>query len=118
MGGACLGAGTTTGRWGGWAAGFSTDAGDAAATGGAAGLAGAAGAAGLVTAAGRGGAGGCSCSCCRCFSSFITSPGLEIFERSSFGLSSDETAFSLEVEPLAEKCFLIFSASSGSTELE
>lgn len=83
-------------------------------------MAGAGGAAGgLITEAGRGGAGGCSNSCCRCFSSLATSPGLEIFERSIFGLISDDDVLSLEAELLlALKCFLIFSASSGSTELE
>jgi hypothetical protein len=44
---------------------------------------------------------------------------LEILERSIFGLISDGAVLSLEEAPdLAAKCFLIFSASSGSTELE
>jgi hypothetical protein len=52
-------------------------------------------------------------------SSFITSPGFEILERSIFGLTSDEADLSLEDEPdFAAKCFLILSASSASTELE
>jgi hypothetical protein len=44
---------------------------------------------------------------------------LEILERSIFGLISGDAVLSLENElDLAAKCFLIFSASSGSTELE
>jgi hypothetical protein len=126
MGGACRGAGTTIGRsvaaGAGFAAGFSVlggAAGGAAAAGGVCGFAGTAGE-GFTTVVGRaGGAGGCSCSCCFCFSSRMTSPGLEILERSIFGLISGAADFSLEAEPdFAEKCFLIFSASSGSTELE
>jgi hypothetical protein len=124
MGGAFLGAGITTGRSEagaaglGAAAGFST-AGGAAATGFSACLAGGPG--GTVTTAGDFGfaAGGCCCSCSRWRSSFITSPGLEIFDRSILGLISDCAAFSLEAEPdRAEKYFLTFSASSSSTELE
>ena len=123
MGGAWRGAGTTMGRSaagaGGFAAGFSTTAGaagGAAAAGGVCGFAGAAGGA-FTTVVGR--AGGCSCSCCFCFSSRMTSPGLDILERSIFGLISGGPDFSLEAEPdFAEKCFLILSASSGSTELE
>ena len=102
--------------------GFSATGGVAAggctATGGACGFAGA-GAGGFATAAGRGGGVGCSDSCCRCLSSRITSPGLEILERSILGLISDCADLSLEAAPdFAAKCFLIFSASSGSTELE
>lgn len=126
IGGAWRGAGTTTGRSTGGAAGLATGfsaaggaAGGAAAAGGACGLAGAAVGA-FVTVAGRGGgAGGRSISCCRSRSSRITSPGLEILERSIFGLISPAAGLSLEGAPdLAEKCFLILSASSGSTELE
>lgn len=69
-------------------------------------------------AAGRVGADGCCC-CSRSFSSFSTSPGLEILERSSFGLISPWPAFSFdEGADFAEKCLRIFSASSSSTELE
>jgi hypothetical protein len=97
------------------AAGFS-----AAGAGGATGAGGfaAGGAAGLAATGGavRGaGAGGCCC----CFSSLNTSPGLEILERSIFGLISLEDAFSREAEPdFAEKCFRTRSASSSSIELE
>src|SRR5262249_17212246 len=65
-------------------------------------------------------AGGAGCCCCsRSFSNLRTSPGLEILERSIFGLISAGPAFSFEAgADLAEKCFLIFSASSASTELE
>jgi hypothetical protein len=104
-------------------AGFSTvggAAGCAATGGGVCGLAGADGGAGdFTTVAGRGGGAGCSISCCRCFSSLATSPGLEILERSIFGLMSGDALLSLKDElDFAAKCFLIFSASSGSTELE
>lgn len=101
-----------------------TTAGFSAAEGAATGVAaftGAGGAAGAAAAAGgrAGGAGGCCCSCSLCRSSFITSPGLEILERSIFGLTSVADAFSREDEPdLAEKCFRTRSASSSSIELE
>jgi hypothetical protein len=76
------------------------------------------GAAGVAVAVG-GLAGGWFCSCSLCRSSFITSPGLEIFERSIFGLTSVAEALSREDEPdLAEKCFRTRSASSSSIELE
>jgi hypothetical protein len=90
------------------------------ATGGAAGcVATGAGAAGLATAAGGFTAGGCCCSCSLCRSSFITSPGLEIFERSIFGLTSVADVLSREEElDLAEKCLRTRSASSSSIELE
>jgi hypothetical protein len=133
IGGACRGCGVIMRPSGcGGAAGFAGggvttavfSAGDAAGcalTGGCGLAAGVTG--GLTTvvagrAGGTGGRGGCCCSCSRCLNSFITSPGLEILERSIFGLMSD-VGLSLEAEPdLAEKCFLIFSASSSSTELE
>jgi hypothetical protein len=83
---------------------------------------------GLFTAAGgTGGAGGaaftgaagCCCCCSLSFSSFRTSPGLEILERSILGLISAGAAFSFAAgDDLAEKYFLIRSASSASTELE
>ena len=70
--------------------------------------------------AGRGGAGGCCC--CISFSrkSLRTSPGLEILERSSFGLISAGADLSREDAELdlLIKYFRIFSASSTSTELE
>ena len=70
--------------------------------------------------AGRGGAGGCCC--CISFSrkSLSTSPGLEILERSSFGLISAGADLSREDAELdlLIKYFRIFSASSTSTELE
>lgn len=94
--------------------GFSATGGAGAATAGA-------GAAGLATTAGgfTGGAGGCCCSCSLCRSSFITSPGLEILERSIFGLISLAEALSREEElDLAEKCLRTRSASSSSIELE
>ena len=105
------------------AAGFSTAGaagGCAAIAGGVCGFADADGCTGDFTrVAGRGGGAGCSISCCRCFSSLATSPGLEILERSIFGLISGDPVLSLEDElDLAAKCFLTFSASSGSTELE
>ena len=101
-------------------AGFSADAG--AAAGGAifTGVGGAAG--GAVTAgalATGAGAGGCCCCCSLSLSSRATSPGLEILERSIFGLTSVADVLSREDEPdLAEKCFRTRTASSSSIELE
>lgn len=80
-----------------------------------------AGGAGVAATTGglAGGAGGCCLSCSLCLSSFITSPGLEILERSIFGLTSVADALSREDElDLAEKCFRTRSASSSSIELE
>jgi hypothetical protein len=99
------------------AAGFSAEG------GGAAGVAftGAGGAAGGAAAAGAlaGGAGGCCCCCSLSLSSLATSPGLEILERSIFGLTSVADVLSREDEPdLAEKCFRTRTASSSSIELE
>ena len=92
-GGAATGAGAFTGAGG---------AGVAATTGGLA-----------------GGAGGCCFCCSLSLSSLATSPGLEILERSIFGLTSVADARSREDElDLAEKCFRIRSASSSSIELE
>jgi hypothetical protein len=95
--------------------GFSGGAGAAGAlvtTGGIAGRAG-----GTVTGLAAGA--GCCCCCSRSLRSFSTSPGLEILERSIFGLISGGAAFSLDTElDLAEKCLRIFSASSSSMELE
>lgn len=102
---------------GGTTVGFST-------TGGAVGIGaftGVAGTAGWAATAGglAGDAGGFCFSCSRCRSSFITSPGLEILERSIFGLTSAADDFSREDElDLAEKCFRTRSASSSSIELE
>jgi len=99
-------------------AGFSADGG--AAAGGAA-FTGAGGAAGGAVAAGAlaGGAGGCCCCCSLSLSSRATSPGLEILERSIFGLTSVADVLSREDEPdLAEKCFRTRTASSSSIELE
>ena len=99
-------------------AGFSADGG--AAAGGAA-FTGAGGAAGGAVAAGAlaGGAGGCCCCCSLSLSSLATSPGLEILERSIFGLTSVADVLSREDEPdLAEKCFRTRTASSSSIELE
>jgi hypothetical protein len=79
------------------------------------------GAAGAAVTAGllAGGAGGCCCCCSLSLSSLATSPGLEIFERSIFGLTSVAEARSREDDPdLAEKCFRTRSASSSSIELE
>ncbi len=102
------------------ATGFSAAGGCTA--GAACGLTGAAGAgATAFTAGGAGLCTGAGCCCCsRCsFSSLRTSPGLEILERSIFGLISGAALFSLEAElDLAEKYFLTFSASSSSMELE
>jgi hypothetical protein len=100
-----------------------TTAGFSAAGGTTAGVAftGAAGAAGgaVVTGALAGGAGGCCCCCSLSLSSRATSPGLEILERSIFGLTSVADALSREDEPdLAEKCFRTRTASSSSIELE
>jgi hypothetical protein len=126
-----LGAGgaTTTGFSAAGAAGLgTTTAGFAAAGAGGAAEAGgltAEGTAGLAAtggagAAGRaGGAGGWCCCCCCSLSSRATSPGLEILERSIFGLISEDGALSLVTEPdLAEKCLRTFSGSSSSIELE
>jgi hypothetical protein len=100
-----------------------TTAGFSAAGGTSAGVAftGAAGAAdgAVVTGALAGGAGGCCCCCSLSLSSRATSPGLEILERSIFGLTSVADALSREDEPdLAEKCFRTRTASSSSIELE
>lgn len=99
-------------------AGFSAVGGAATGVGALTCAGGAAGAA--VTADGLAGGGdGWFCSCSLCRSSFITSPGLEIFERSIFGLTSVAEARSREDEPdLAEKYFRTRSASSSSIELE
>lgn len=73
-----------------------------------------AGAAGLAWTAG-----GCCCCCSRSRSKRATSPGLEILERSIFGLISEAAdCFSLATAADLEKCFLTFSASSSSSELE
>lgn len=81
--------------------------------------------AGLVTVGGAaatgraGGAGGWCCCCSLSLSSRATSPGLEILERSIFGLISEEGVLSLPAElDLAEKCLRTRSASSSSRELE
>jgi hypothetical protein len=101
-----------------------TTVGFSAAGGAATGVAaftGAGGAMGVTVAAGglASCAGGCCWSCSLCRSSFITSPGLEILERSIFGLTSVADVLSREDEPdLAEKCFRTRSASSSSIELE
>src|SRR5450432_1859031 len=82
---------------------------------------GAAGATGWAVTAGglAGGAGGYCCSCSLCLSSFITSPGLEILERSIFGLTSVADDLSRDDElDRADKCFRTRSASSSSIELE
>jgi len=104
------------------AAGLGTTTAGFSAAGGAVGVAATgAGAAGLAATAGglAGGAGGCCCSCSLCLSSFITSPGLEILERSIFGLTSVADVLSREEElDLAEKCLRTRSASSSSIELE
>ena len=106
------------------AAGFGvTTAGFSAAGGVATGVAftcagGAAGGA-AATGALAGGAGGCCCCCSLSLSSLATSPGLEILERSIFGLTSVAEVLSREDEPdLAEKCFRTRTASSSSIELE
>ncbi len=99
-------------------AGFSADGGT---TEGGATLTGAGGAAGGAVTAGAlaAGAGGCCCCCSLSLSSRATSPGLEILERSIFGLTSVADVLSREDEPdLAEKCFRTRTASSSSIELE
>jgi hypothetical protein len=100
------------------AAGFSADDGAAAGvavfTGAGEAVGGAA-----TTGALAGGAGGCCCCCSLSLSSLATSPGLEILERSIFGLTSVADVLSREDEPdLAEKCFRTRTASSSSIELE
>jgi hypothetical protein len=99
-------------------AGFSAAGG--AATGAGA-FTGAGGAAGVAATTGgfTGGAGGCCFCCSLSLSSLATSPGLDILERSIFGLTSVADARSREDElDLAEKCFRTRSASSSSIELE
>ena len=97
-------------------AGFSADGGAAA---GVAAFTGVGGAAGVAAVGLAGGAGGCCCCCSLSLSSLATSPGLEILERSIFGLTSVAEALSREDEPdLAEKCFRTRTASSSSIELE
>ena len=73
-----------------------------------------------ATGTGRCGTGGWCCCCSFSWISLNTSPGLEILERSILGLTSPGVLRSLAVaEPdLTVKCLLIFSASSGSIELE
>lgn len=100
-----------------------TTAGFSAAGGAAAGVlafTGAGGATGVVVAAGvLAGGTGCCCCCSLSLSSLATSPGLEILERSIFGLTSVADVLSREDElDLAEKCFRTRSASSSSIELE
>ena len=112
-GAAGLGGATTT------VAGFSVAAEAGGGVGGAVIVA--AGAAGFATTTGAfaGGADGCCCSCSLWRSNFITSPGLEIFERSIFGLTSVADVLSREEEPdLAAKYLRTRSASSSSIELE
>jgi hypothetical protein len=97
--------------------GFSAAGAGGAVTGVAA-FTGAGGAMGVALAAG-GLACGCCCCCSLSLSSLATSPGLEILERSIFGLTSVADVLSLEDElDLAEKCFRTRSASSSSIELE
>lgn len=85
--------------------------------GGAAGFGGSA-AAGFGGAAGAGGGSFC------CVTALSTSPGFEIFERSIFGRNSecpDSLLFEDDPAPACfgtPKCFLTFSASSASRELE
>src|SRR5260221_6737340 len=94
-------------------AGFSADGGAGVAV-----FTGVGGAAGVAAGGLACGAGGCCCSCSLCRSSFITSPGLEILERSIFGFTSVADVLSREDEPvLAEKCFRTRTASSSSIEL-
>lgn len=99
-------------------AGFSADGGAAAGVAAFTGVRGAAGGAGAAGALAEC-AGGCCCCCSLSLSSLATSPGLEILERSIFGLTSVADALSREDEPdLAEKCFRTRTASSSSIELE
>ena len=108
------------------AAGFVTTAAGFSADGGAAGggtaftdAGGGAGGGAVATGALAGGADGCCCCCSLSLSSRATSPGLEILERSIFGLTSVADVLSREDEPdLAEKCFRTRTASSSSIELE
>ena len=69
---------------------------------------------------GRGGAAGCAA---RCVIAFSTSPGLEMCDRSIFGLNSSADAAGARVPRLGAgdscaKNFLTLSASSSSIELE
>jgi hypothetical protein len=97
-------------------AGFSADGGAAA---GVAAFTGVGGTAGVAAGGLAGGAEGCCCCCSLSLSSLATSPGLEILERSIFGLTSVAEALSREDElDLAEKCFRTRTASSSSIELE
>jgi hypothetical protein len=100
------------------AAGFSAEGGGADGVAVFTGAGGAAGGA-ATTGALAGGAGGCCCCCSLSLSSLATSPGLEILERSIFGLTSVAGVLSRADEPdLAEKCFRTRTASSSSIELE
>jgi hypothetical protein len=113
---------TTTLLSAGGAAGLGITTAAFSATGGAAAGVGAftcaGGAAGIAVAAG-GLTGGCCCCCSLSRSSLATSPGLEIFERSIFGLTSVAEARSREDDPdLDEKYFRTCSASYSSIELE
>jgi hypothetical protein len=97
-------------------AGFSADGGAAA---GVAAFTGVGGTRGVAAGGLAGGAEGCCCCCSLSLSSLATSPGLEILERSIFGLTSVAEALSREDElDLAEKCFRTRTASSSSIELE
>lgn len=107
-GGGATGLAGATGAGGGVAGFAATGAGDAgfAATGG--GVAGLAGTAGAV---------------CFCRIAFSASPGLEIWEKSNFGLSSSSPAarragLDEELPPPWRKCALTLSASSTLMELE
>ena len=80
----------------------------------------AAGVAWLGGVAGRGGAAGWAA---RCVMAFSTSPGLEMCDRSIFGLNSsaaaaDERELRLPLGACSAKYFLTRSASSSSMELE
>ena len=76
------------------------------------------------TAVGRGaGGGGTAAACCFCAMSLRTSPGLEMCERSIFGLISsdsrpDERAPLLDAASADLKWARTFSASKSSSELE
>ena len=123
--------GATTGCFtiGGAAAGSVAAAGFAATTGGAGGAAGRGGMAVVGRAGGSGtrtgGCAGAGCGCVLPWIAFSTSPGLEIWERSNFGLISSAPARLARASlpgPAASRCALkccrTFSASSASMELE
>jgi len=119
-----------TGRATGGAGGATAAAAGLAAIGGGAGAAGATGRGGGATVGRAGASGACTAGragaagCAPRWIAFSTSPGLEMWERSNFGLISsppgraERDSFAGAASRCASKCCRTFSASSASMELE